>query len=459
MSGRPHVSGIWQSPFGWVSLGSVALVFLAALESLAVTTVMPVIAADLDGQALYALAFAGTLATSVVGMVCAGAWADRTGPAVPLSAAVALFVAGLLVSGLAPDMVTLIVGRLLQGLGAGGMTVSLYVVIARVYPPVLHGRILAAFAAAWVLPALVGPFLAGAVTELLHWRWVFLGVVVLAAAAYALLLPRLSRPELRSANDAERVPFLGRLLWAVAVATGVLILSVAAESGTGASLLVVVGAVIVVVAIRPLLPERTLRSGRGLPSVILLRGAVAGAFFSAEIYVPYVFIDLYGFSPIWAGLALTGAAVMWAAGSEAQGRRGDRWSDRRVLGGGLAITVLSLAVVAVGVAAHLPPVVLIVAWTLGGGGMGLLYPRITMLMLAASTEADQGRNSAALSIAEATGAATAIAAAGIIVVALGGGVLGFVGAFALATVIALVGGIPATRTTAPHESRLEHPSR
>lgn len=310
MSDRSHGPGIWRSPFGWVSLGSVALVFLAALESLAVTTVMPVIAADLDGQSLYALAFAGTLATSVIGMVCAGSWADRSGPAVPLSAAVALFVAGLLVAGLAPDMVALIVGRLLQGLGAGGMTVSLYVVIARVYPSALHGRILAAFAAAWVLPALVGPFLAGAVTELLHWRWVFLGVVVLSAAAYALLLPRLSRPELRSADDAERAPFLGRLLWSMAVAAGVLVLSIAAESGTGAVLLVIVGAVVVVVAIRPLLPPRTLRSGRGLPSVILLRGAVAGAFFSAEIYVPYVFIDLYGFSPIWAGLALTGAAVI-----------------------------------------------------------------------------------------------------------------------------------------------------
>ncbi|MFL2001516.1 MFS transporter [Microbacterium sp. A1-JK] len=459
MSGRLHGPGIWQSPFGWVSLGSVALVFLAALESLAVTTVMPVIAADLDGQALYALAFAGTLATSVIGMVCAGSWADRSGPAVPLSAAVVLFVAGLLVAGLAPDMVALIVGRLLQGLGAGGMTVSLYVVIARVYPSALHGRILAAFAAAWVLPALVGPFLAGAVTELLHWRWVFLGVVVLSAAAYALLLPRLSRPELRFADDTERVPFVGRLLWAVAVAAGVLVLSIAAESGTGAALLVIVGAVVVVVAIRPLLPPRTLRSGRGLPSVILLRGAVAGAFFSAEIYVPYVFIDLYGFSPIWAGLALTGAAVMWAAGSEAQGRVGDRWGDRRILGGGLAVTIIAMAVVTAGVALHLPPIVLIVAWTLGGGGMGLLYPRITMLMLAASTEADQGRNSAALSIAEATGAATAIAAAGIVVVALGGGVLGFVGAFLLSTLIALAGGIPATRTTAPIESRLEHPGR
>ncbi|MFG6476842.1 MFS transporter [Microbacterium sp. P06] len=455
MSGRTFAPGIWRAPYGWMSLGSVALVFLAALESLAVTTVMPVIAADLDGQALYALAFAGTLATSVIGMVCVGSWADRSGPSAPLTAAVVLFVAGLLVAGLAPDMVTLIAGRLLQGLGAGGMTVALYVVVARVYPPALHGRILGAFAAAWVLPALVGPFLAGAVTELLHWRWVFLGVVVLAVGAFALLLPRLSRPELRSPGGVDRAPVVARLLWAVAVAAGVLTLSVASEFAAGAPVLVAVGVVVIVVAIRPLLPPGTLRSAPGLPSVIGLRGAAAAAFFSAEIYVPYVFIDVYGFSPVWAGLALTGAAVLWATGSNVQGRVGDRWSPRKILGWGLGLTIVSVALVAAGVAAHLHPAVIIGAWTLAGGGMGLLYPRITMLMLAHSTTADQGKNSAALSIADATGAATAIAGAGLVVAALGGGVTGFVGAFVLATAVALVGVIPASRVEPSHADRLD----
>jgi MFS family permease len=410
---------------------------------------MPVIAADLDGQSLYALAFAGTLATSVIGMVAVGSWADRSGPAAPLTAAVALFVAGLLVAGLAPDMGVLIIGRLLQGLGAGGMTVALYVVIARVFPAALHGRILAAFASAWVLPALVGPFLAGAVTELLHWRWVFLGVVVLAVGAYGLLLPRLSRPELRSSEATDHAPVVARLFWAVTVATGVLVLSVVGESpGAAAPALVAVSALVIVVAVRPLLPRRTLSSGRGLPSVILLRGAAAAAFFSAEIYVPYVFIELYGFSPVWAGLALTGAAVFWATGSEVQGRAGDRWEGRRVIGWGLALVIVSLVVVTLGVVLHLPAAVIIAAWTVGGGGMGLLYPRITMLMLSHSTPADQGRNSAALSIAEAGGAATLIAVAGLVAAGLGGGTAGFVGAFLLAITAALLGFVPAMRLDA-----------
>lgn len=458
MSGA-SAAGIWRSPYAWVSVGTVALVFLAALESLAVTTVMPVIAADLDGRSLYALAFAGTLATSVIGMVASGAWADRSGPAAPLTAAVAMFVAGLLLAGLAPDMVVLIAGRLAQGLGAGGMTVALYVVVARIYPPALHGRILAAFAAGWVLPALVGPFLAGAVTELLHWRWVFLGVVVLAVGAFGLLLPRLAHPELRSSADGTPAPVAARLGWSIVVAAGVLGLSVASETGAAAVVVVVAAGAVIVVAVRPLLPPGTLRSGRGLPSVILFRASVAAAFFSAEIYVPYVFIEEYGFSPVVAGLALTGAALLWATGSELQSRAGDRWSAPRILRAGLGLTVVSLVIVTVGVALHLPAAVLIVAWTLGGGGMGLVYPRITMLMLAQSAPSEQGKNSAALSIAEAAGSASAIAVAGLTVAAIGGGAAGFVGAFVLATAIALIGAVPASRVEPTSRDRLDQGTR
>src|SRR5690606_16496475 len=137
----------------------------------AVTTIMPIVSAELGGERLYAVVFAGMLATSVVGMVAAGAWCDRRGVLGPLSTAVVLFVVGLVIAGAAPSMELLVAGRLVQGLGSGGQIVTLYVVVARVYPGHLHGRVFAAFSAAWVIPSLIGPFLAGLVAELLHWRW------------------------------------------------------------------------------------------------------------------------------------------------------------------------------------------------------------------------------------------------------------------------------------------------
>src|SRR5918995_7532107 len=110
-------TGIWHSRYVWVTVGAVALIFLAAMQSLAVTTVMPVVSDELDGDALYAVAFAGTLATSVIGMVAVGAWSDRGGVLAPLTAAVLLFVTGLVIAGFAASMPVLVMGRLVQGLG------------------------------------------------------------------------------------------------------------------------------------------------------------------------------------------------------------------------------------------------------------------------------------------------------------------------------------------------------
>ena len=76
--------GVWQARYFWVTLGAVAMIFLAATQALAVTTVMPLVATDLGGDALYAVAFAGTLATSVIGMVAVGAWCDRREAVLPL---------------------------------------------------------------------------------------------------------------------------------------------------------------------------------------------------------------------------------------------------------------------------------------------------------------------------------------------------------------------------------------
>src|SRR5690349_16138589 len=167
---------------------------------------MPVVTVDLDGRGLYALAFSATFAAGVVGMVAIGSWADRRGPAVPLFSAIAVFALGLAVAGTATSMTLFVAARFLQGLGAGGMTVALYVLVAIVYPAGLHIRIFGAFASAWVLPSMVGPFVAGFVADALSWHWVFLGVVALVAVAAALMVPAVRG---RDRDAADRVPASG----------------------------------------------------------------------------------------------------------------------------------------------------------------------------------------------------------------------------------------------------------
>ncbi|KAG1553069.1 hypothetical protein G6F50_013075 [Rhizopus delemar] len=121
----PADTSILSARYRATTIGMVALVALHAFEALAVAAAMPTVAEALDGLRLYALAFGGTLATSVIGMTLAGRWADRHGPARPLWYGLACFVLGLLLAGFAMRMGMLVAGRLLQGLGAGAISVSL----------------------------------------------------------------------------------------------------------------------------------------------------------------------------------------------------------------------------------------------------------------------------------------------------------------------------------------------
>jgi MFS family permease len=442
----PTALSIWDRERIGVTIGAIALIFLAAIESLAVTTVMPVVSTALDGEALYAVAFAGTLATSVIGMVACGAWSDARGPRGPLYGAVSLFIAGLLISGFAFSMEQFLVGRLVQGLGAGGQTVALYVVVARLYPSQLHGRIFAAFAAAWVVPSMIGPFLAGAVAEFLDWRWAFLGVAVLTAIAFSMIAIRLRTLDLGGGNAASVKGLGRRLLLAGVVAVAAVGVGLTADAPpTLAWPIALVALIVIAVAVVPLLPRGTLRAGRGLPSVVLVRGLVAGAFFATEAYIPYLLMAEFDFTPTWAGIALMLAAFAWAGGSAIQGRFGEVLGNRRIALLSLGLLVVAVASVLITALAAASPLIIMVGWGLAGGGMGLLYPRLTVLTLAYSESGNAGFNSSALSISDATGSSVAVALAGLGVATLGGGVAAFPLVFAFSLIVLLLAALPGLR--------------
>ena len=432
-----------------MTLGACALVFLAAFESLAVTTIMPLVSRELDGAGLYALAFAGPLATGVIGMVAAGSWSDRKGPVAPLLAAVGMFVLGLLIAGTAGTMPVLVSGRLVQGLGGGGLTVALYVVIARVYPPVLHPKIFAAFSAAWVIPSLVGPFAAGAVAQLAGWQWVFLGVVGLVVPALLLTAPALRGLNGSTGADGDspaaepgsrgRPGGLAKLALAALAALAVLGLNLSAAVPGAGGVLAAAAVAVALLAVRPLMPHGTLTARRGLPSVILTRGLASAAFFGAEVYLPYLLVERYAFAPTFAGLTLTGGAIAWAAASAIQGRLGTRLEHRRAVRIGSALVLGAVVLALVTTVLAWPAAVAIAGWIFAGGGMGLMYPRLSVMTLALSTKDTEGFNSSAMSISDSLGGALALAGTGIVFAAFATAApsASFAGVFALTAVIGI----------------------
>lgn len=409
-----------------LSVGIVSVVLLIAFEATAVGTAMPVAARELHGVPLYAFAFSGYFTTSLFGMVLAGQWADRRGPLGALTAGIGAFAAGLLLAGTAVTMGVFVLGRAVQGLGGGLVIVALYVVVGRAYPERLRPAIMAAFAAAWVVPSIVGPLAAGAVTEHLGWRWVFVGIPVLVVFPLAIALPQIRRRAAGPVGEAAGQPGESfdarRIRLALGISLGAGLLQYAAQDLRWISLLPgAAGAALLVPAVRGLLPRGTYRAARGLPSVVLLRGVAAGSFVGAESFVPLMLVTQRGLSPTLAGFSLAAGGATWALGSWVQSRPAAGPYRERLMTLGMVLVAAAIAT-APSVLIHSVPVwTVAVAWGFGCFGMGLVIASTSVLLLQLSAPEEAGANSAALQMSDALANVVLLAIGGAAFAALGGG--------------------------------------
>lgn len=271
-------------------------------------------------------------------------------------------------------------------------------------------------------------------------------MAVLTAAAFLMIAVRLRGVDLGRGTPQDRKTLIVRLVLAVVVAVLAVVVGFSADLQPSMRWPVALGAVLAIgFAVMPLLPRRTLRAGAGLPSVVLMRGIVAGAFFAAEAYIPYLLMKKFDFTATWAGIALMLAALAWAGASALQGRFGERLGNHRITTISLSSLLIAMLCVLTAAVFDVSAAVVVVAWAFAGGGMGLLYPRLTVLTLAYSDDTDQGFNSSALSISDASGSAVAIALAGLGVATLGGGAGAFSAVFAFCIVLVVLALVPGLR--------------
>jgi MFS family permease len=345
-------------------------------------------------------------------------------------------------------MEILVVGRIIQGFGSGLLTVALYVVVGQLYPARLRPRIFAAFATGWVVPSLVGPAIAGLIVEHASWRIVFLAVPAIAIPAALVMRPGLAHGAAHEAREGRL--WDKRAMWAIAAAVGVGLLHYGGQQRGVLQIVLLVTGLAGVVAFAPrLLPRGTFTLGRGLPSVVALRGLVAAAGFGAEVFLPLMLTRERGLSPALAGLVLTVSALSWTAASWYRGRPKQPFSHSVFLQAGMVSILLGIATATLTLNDNVPVLVGILGWSLTGLGMGTVFPTLSVLTLEYSERDEQGANSSAAQLSDSLSTATVLAVGGSLFAALEphSAVTAYLVAFGLPAALALVG-VQAGRRTA-----------
>lgn len=417
-TGGPSLRDVFAPGRRMLAIGLVLIITIVASESLAIGTVMPLVERDLGQLALYGWVFSGFFLGNLVGITLAGRAADRVPLLVPFAAGIGLFAAGLVAGGLAGSMPILVAARVLQGLGAGALPATAYVVIGRAFPSELRPRMFALLSTAWVVPSVVAPSLASLVGERLSWRWVFLGLLpfLLPCALVALVaVSRVAGPE----PGGESGGAGHTVRDAVLIAAGVGLLLV----GLGQARLVLlvgvsaVGALVAVPAFRRLTPEGTLRARPGLPAAIATRGALTFAFFSSDAYVPLGLVNGRGTSTLFAGVAITAVTVAWTTGSWVQARTIDRVGPRGLVVRGAALMGAGIMGFAIVLGTQAPVAFAIPLAFVIGLGIGQAYSPLSVTVLAEAPAESVGRASAALQLSDVSGVALGTGLAGVVVAA------------------------------------------
>ena len=409
----------------------VALVTLGAFENRAVLTAMPTVLTELDAVTSYGLVGAAPLATYLVSLATAGWWADRKGPVPVLRLGALTFVGGMAAVASSTGLPTLVLGRLLSGLAEGLLDVGVMVLVARVLDPVLRPKVVAMFAAAWVLPSVLGPVVTGAVTEWVGWRWIFIAGPVILAPVWLALRPALRVARGLPQDEADVVAegaaaptrLRAVLPWALLAAAALVALNLVTEQLTvqalTVSVVVVVGVAVVGLgaSARRLLPSGALRAACGIGGVIALRGLVSASFMGVGAFLPLILTVLRDHGPLTAGISLSITGLTWSSGSAIQSRFSAR--PMALLRTGFSLVTAGLVGTGLIVWADAPTAVGLVGWALAGLGIGMTSGTLSVLIMSASDDSNQGRNNAGGQMAASMASAVFYAAAGAVLAIAG----------------------------------------
>lgn len=185
--------------------------FVSILATTVVSTSLPRIISDLNGdQTAFTWVVTSTLLATTVSTPIWGKLADIFNRKVLIQLSLVLFVVGSGLAGFSQDTSTLILFRVFQGLGAGGLTALSQIIMADIISPRERGRYMGLFGAVMAVGTVSGPLIGGLLTDTVGWRWNFFVGVPFAIIAIILLQLTLRLP--KSPKRKVRIDYLGAVL-------------------------------------------------------------------------------------------------------------------------------------------------------------------------------------------------------------------------------------------------------
>ncbi|GAA4328603.1 MDR family MFS transporter [Klenkia terrae] len=288
-------------------------VFVAILAGTVVSNALPTIIADLGGsQSVYTWVVTAELLAMTTTVPLWGKLADLFSQKLLVQSSLGLFVVGSLASGLAQDTTMLIAARVVQGIGAGGLTALVQIVMAAMIPPRELGRYAGIFGAVFAVGTVAGPLIGGVLvdTSWLGWRWCFFIGVPFALLAIVLLQKTLKLTQVT--REGVRVDWLGALLITAGVSTLLIWVTLAGNSydwvSVPSALLVAGGLVVLALAVwvesrvsDPVVPLTIFRN-RTVALTVVASALVGIALFGGTVFLSQYFQISLGYSPTAAGL-------------------------------------------------------------------------------------------------------------------------------------------------------------
>jgi EmrB/QacA subfamily drug resistance transporter len=403
--------------------GLLLAMFVAMLSSTVVSNALPRIVTDLHGsQSGYTWVVVATLLTMTASTPVWGKLADQFDKKLLVQSALVIFVTGSLIAGTAPSMGVLIGARAFQGLGVGGLTALVQVVIASMVTPRERGRYSGYIGATFALATVSGPLIGGLLVDApgLGWRSTFYIGIPVAVVAFVVLQKTLHLPVVRRE---VHIDYLGAGLIVSGVSTLLVWVSLAGNEfawasgttavlvGLGVLLLVAAAYVELRVAREPVIPTHIFRD-RTTSLATFASIMVGVAMFGATVYLSQYFQIARGMSPTHAGLmsiAMVGGLVLSSMFSGRTITRTGRW--KRFLVGGMVLVVAGLALLSL-IDEKTPLVVVGSYMFVVGVGLGASMQNLVLAVQNNAAQADIGSASAVVTFFRSMGGSIGVSALG-----------------------------------------------